>query len=148
MQIKELRDFYLFNDKLLYVSKEFIGYDPLISKGLSFEKSERGAAETTRHDTFEMGGPTLFYAMLSSFICGGPLRGHERIKILKNGRTIINYEWGSRGHGTIYTGGNDYKIENRDAFLVRNGHAMRERETDTIYRNFSPDHQYLFWSDR
>ena len=35
--IQKFNDFYLLDDTLLYVCDDFIGYNPVISKGLSFE---------------------------------------------------------------------------------------------------------------
>lgn len=141
-KIRELRDFYLLDNKLLYISKKFIGYDPLISKGLSFEKTKNG--KDIKHDTFEMDG-VVFNATLTNFISFGPLRGYRRVEISRNDKTIINYECGGMGHGLNYSKGNYFHIENKEAFLVKYGHAMREWVTGKIYSDLSEDHYYFLW---
>lgn len=142
-QIKELRDFYLLDDKLLYVSEDFIGYDPLISKGLSYKKSSESGT-TIKIDEFKMENFS-FNAILTYHISRGPLRGYTRAEILKDGRTVIKYEHGGMGHGSNYSEGNYFHLEYGNAFLLKDGYAMRDTSTDKIYSDFSSDNDYFFW---
>ncbi len=142
-QIKELRDFYLLDNKLLYVSEDFIGYDPLISRGLSYEKSSESGT-TVRLDEFKMENSS-FNAILTYHISWGPLSGYMRAEILKDGRTVIKYEHGGKGHGSNYSEGSCFKVVNGNAFLLKDGHAMRDASTDKIYSDFSSDNEYFLW---
>ncbi len=116
---------------------------PLISRGLSYERKE-GSGTKMKLEEFEMGG-SLFNAVLTHFIDWGPLRGYERIEIFKNGRTLINYERGGMGHGSNYSKGSYFHLENKNAFLIKNGYAMRNAASDKIYLDLNGDNDYLFW---
>jgi len=134
-KIKELRDFYLLDGKLLYVSEEFIGFNPLISKGLSCERNKKSGT-TIKLDEFKISGSS-FNAVLTNFMDWGPLRGYRRAEILKNGHTIINYEHGGMGHGSNYCKGNYLYVKNENAFLLKDGYALRDASTDKIYLGLS-----------
>jgi len=142
-KFKELCDFYLLDGKLLYVSREFIGFDPVISKGLSCERNKKSNT-TIKLDEFKL-GDSSFNAILTNHISWGPLSGYRRAEILRNGRTIINYEHGGMGHGSNYCKGNYFHLENGNAFLLKNGYALRDVSTGKIYSNLNHDNDYLFW---
>ncbi|MDO8667650.1 MAG: hypothetical protein Q7K35_00950 [bacterium] len=142
-KIKELRDFYLLDGKLLYVSKDFIGFDPIIGKGLSYERNKKENT-TIKLDKFKI-GETSFNVVLTSFMDWGPLRGYHRAEILKNGYSIINYEHGGMGHGSNYCKGDYFHKENKDAFLLKNGYALKDRLSDKIYLDLNGNNDYLFW---
>jgi len=137
--ITGLRDFYVLDGKLLYTSKDFIGYDPFISKGLSHAKVKSGVI--VKVDEFELNNSS-FVAILTYFIAGGPLRGYKRVEIIKNGSTIIRYEIGGKGHGTNYSEGERYFISYSDAFMVYDGYSMK---ADKVFTDYSGDDYYLFW---
>lgn len=143
-KVIKLRDFYLLDNKLLYLSREFIGFDPLISKGLSYNLAKGKCSTKIKCDEFKMGGSS-FNSILTSFCDYGPLRGYERVEILKNGKTIINYEDGGMGYGSNYRKGSCFSVENEDAYLIKDGHSMRDSSTDKIYSGFSADDEYFLW---
>jgi len=86
-----------------------------------------------------------FHVILTTFKAGGPLRGYKRIEIIKNGQTLIRYENGGKGHGSNYSEGNYFLIENSNAYLVATGHSMIDYKTNTIYRDLDGDSYYFFW---
>lgn len=141
-KIKELRDFYLLDGKLLYISKEFIGFDPIISKGMSYERTEKSGTKM-KLEEFEM-GEFLFNALLIESFSYGPVSGHKRIDIFRNGESIISHEHGGKMCWN-YEKGNDFYLENNNAFLVKDGNAMRYDSTRKIYRDFIEDQEYFFW---
>lgn len=143
--ITELRDFYLLNDKLLYARRDFIGFNPTISKGLIHDKPNK-SGKKVKLDEFEMRGSS-FTVILTYFIDWGPLKGYERVEILKNGRTIICYESGSKGYGYKYSDGNYFFVENENAYLIAQGYAMINPKTDKIYLDFDKESYYFFWFD-
>lgn len=138
----ELRDFFVFNGKLLFIRKDFIGYDPLISKGFTHEKTTSGVK--TKIEEFELNHYS-FKAILTSYISFGPLSGYKRVEIIMNGETIIRYELGSLGFGSNYTKGKDSFISGSDGFFVANGYSMRNPKTDQIFSDYSGGPYYLFW---
>lgn len=146
--IKSLSDnFYLLDNELLYISDEFIGYNPVISKGLNFESmiGTNGKAifdTNVKVDQFEMGG-VPFTAILISFLSSGPLRGYKRIEILKNGQPIINYESGGYGHGTNYKKGLRFFISDDNAYLIADGQSLKDTTYDKFYKDISPGYYHL-----
>ena len=133
--ITELHDFYLLNDKLLYACRDLVGFNPTIRKGLIHDKPNNSGTKV-KLDEFEMRGSS-FTVILTYFIDRGPVRGYKRVEILKNGRTIICYESGSKGYGYKYSDGNYF-------FVV---YAMINPKTDKIYLDFDKESYYFFWFD-
>lgn len=140
---KELRDFYLLDDKLLFVCDDFIGFNPTISEGLTFKKRKYSGTKVKVQE-FEMHGSS-FIAILPQFIDWGPLRGYRRVEILKNGRTIIRFERGGKGHGSIYFEGNEFHVEYGNAYLISEGYSMRYLNSDRIYKDLKAENFYLLW---
>jgi hypothetical protein len=138
----KLRDFFVFNGKLLYASKDFIGYDPMISTGFTHEKTTSGVK--IRIEEFELNNFS-FKAIMTSFIAFGPLRGYKRVEIFKDEVPIIRHEIGSLGHGSNYFSGKEFFISDSDGFVVSDGYSMRNPETDQIFSGYSGDAYYLFW---
>lgn len=143
-EIKELYNFYLLDNKLIYISDEFIGFDPLISKGMIHKRKETGAGTNIILDNFKMDG-SLFDAILIDYINWGPVRGYVRTEILKDGHTIINMEHGGMGHGSNYWKGDDFLVAYDNAYLVKRGYAMQDKSTHEIYNDLSSDNSYFFW---
>lgn len=114
--IRGIDNFYSIDNKLLYVSNEFIGYDPIISQRLSWVFSDIGGIKTISYN-FVM-DDTSFHAILTTFRSSGPLRGYIRVEIFKNNKLLINYEWGGMGHGSNYLKGTKYHLEDKEAFLL------------------------------
>ncbi len=146
--IEIFNDFYLLDNKLLYVCDDFIGYNPVISKGLSFERMTGHDRKPTfgtkvKVEQFELDDEP-FTAILISFLYAGPLRGYKRIEILKNGRFIINYEAGGYGHGSSYKKGNQFFITNNMAYLIADGQSLKDKETGKFYEDISPGNNHLF----
>jgi len=140
--ITKLSKFLVFENKLLYATKDFIGFGPAISKALAYGEYNFGRKVTLQE--FEMTG-SFFSVMLTSFKAAGPLRGYKRIEIIKNGQTIIRYENGGKGHGSNYSEGSYFLIENSNAYLVANGHSMKNYSTNKIYHDLDGDSYYFFW---
>ncbi len=141
--ITKLHNFYLLDGKLLYVCKDFIGFNPMISKPL-VNDTERVYDTKTKEDKFEIQG-SVFSVLLTSFFALGPARGYEKIEILKNDRKIISYEYGGKGHGVNYSEGNRFLVENNQAYLTTQGNALRDKTTNAIYSDFVEYHNYFFW---
>ncbi len=112
-KIIKLRDFYLFDNKLLYISEEFLGFDPLISKGLSYCILKGKCGTKVKLDEFKMGNSS-FNTILTRFVDYGPLRGYQRAEIFKDGKNIINYEHGGMGYGSNYNKGGFFMVENKE----------------------------------
>jgi hypothetical protein len=140
--IKKLSDFYLLNEKLLYISKDFIGYDPLISNGLSFDHT-RGKNEAKRG--LFIVGEYSFGVIFTYSISYGPLRGFRRVEITREEKTIISHEYGSMGHGSNYSKGSSFCLDGKDAFLVARGSTMGDGRDDKIYLNLNGNDYHLFW---
>ncbi|NOT94156.1 hypothetical protein [Ferruginibacter sp.] len=141
--IKKLRDFCLFEDELLYACKDFIGYNPTISKELSFyDPTDTGTK--VKVDEFEING-NIFTVILTKFFERGPIRGYKKVEILKKGVVIIRYESGSHGHGSIYNSGNKYFVENANAYLFADGNSMKDSESNKIYKDLDSEKYYFFW---
>lgn len=146
--IQKLNDFYLLDDKLLYVCDDFIGYNPVISKGLNFESmitvDGKPVFDTkVKVDQFETSGEH-FTAILISHLSSGPLKGFKRIEILKNGQSIINYESGGYGHGTNYKKSTRFFISNDKAYLISEGNSLKDTTTGKFYKDISPGYYHLF----
>lgn len=142
--LKELSDFYLLDDKLLYAHKGFIGYNPAISKPLTHESPDT-VYPKVKVEEFEMQGSS-FTVILIFFRASGPLRGYKRIEVIKNGRTIIRYEVGSKGFGSNYWEGNYFLVGDDNAYLVARGSSlMEDYKTRKIYNGLDRDSYYFFW---
>lgn len=115
--IRGLDNFYSIDNKLLYVSNEFIGYEPVISQRLTWVISEIEGVRTISYN-FVM-DDTSFHAILTTSRFSGPLRGYRRVEIFKDEKPLIKYEWGGMGHGSNYSNGIKYHIENNEAFLLK-----------------------------
>ncbi|MEO7044253.1 MAG: hypothetical protein ABI091_03025 [Ferruginibacter sp.] len=146
--IQKFNDFYLLDNKLLYVCDDFIGYNPIITKGLDFEKMTGHDRKPTfgtkvKVDKFEIDDEP-FTAILISFLYSGPLRGYKRIEILKNGHSIINYESGGYARVTNYKKGNQFFINNNKAYFIADGQTLKDSETGKFYEGISPGNNHLF----
>lgn len=131
--IQKLNDVYLVNDKLLYVSDDFIGFDPIISEGLNFERmigSNNSIPKSTKVkvEDFKIEGQE-YTAILLSVLTHGPLKGYKRIEILLNGKLIINHQYGSHGFGCNYREGRKFLIKNDVAFVILEGNQFKEKKT-------------------
>lgn len=134
--------FYLFDDKLLYVSRDFIGYNPAI-KDLNYKTPDKLGTEV-KVDEFEMRGSS-FKSILTTFFDCGPYRGYTRIEIIKNGRKIIQYERGGSAFGMNYTRGKDFFVEADNGYLITRGNYLKSFETDKIYNDFNVYSYYFLW---
>ena len=143
--ITKINNFYRYNDKLMYISDDFIGFDPLISKELHFEKldkvNERKQFGTkVRVEEFRIDN-CPYSAILVNFLTGGPSKSFKKIEILKNGRTIITYETGNRGLGFLYKAGCNFFVDNKDAYLID---IANFQESNTTRDDLATDYFKLF----
>ncbi len=134
--------FYFLDDKLLYACSDFIGFDPQISKPLTPERLQGYGTKVTV-DEFNMRG-SLFTVILINFRGSGPLRGHTRIEILKEGRTLILYKEGG-GLGGVYTEGSNLLVQQTNAYLVADGHTLKKHKIETLYPDIDGGSYYFFW---
>lgn len=141
--IQRLKDFYILDGKLLFACKDFIGYDPTISKPFVHEIPVKTGTKAIS-DEFQMNGCS-FNVILTCSTDSAPLRGFKRIEIIKDGQTIINYEKGGKGHGTNYSKGNYYLVESGNAFLVATGGAMKYFNDDIIYNDLDSGSYFFLW---
>lgn len=141
--IEKLRDFYVFNDQLLYVSDNFIGFNPHVSEGFTFDKPEL-MGHNIKNIQFELNN-ALFKANLDYRINRGPLSGHMIAEIIKQEELIIKYGSYSKGYGHGGKIGKNYLIKNNQAFLLVDGYSFRNTETDEYYSDFKSDNNYLLW---
>lgn len=141
--IKELRDFYLVDDKLLYACKYFIGFNPTISKSFSYE-TEKESGTKVKIEEFEMNGCS-FSVILTRFRDSGPIRGFKRVEIILKGKTIIRYETGGKGRGNNYSDGNKFLVDKENAYLIADGYSMKYLHADNIYLNLVGHDYYFLW---
>lgn len=142
-ELKELNfgGFYEYEGKLLHATKDFMGYDPLISIPLDmppFSHSEEQKMEYTFVVKNE-----IFRAVLTSAIFSGPLRGYKQIEIFYRENQIIFYKVGSQGFGSNYFQGEKFFFEGTKACLVVTGHKLKYDKSKNYYLDLDPDKYYL-----
>lgn len=113
---------FLFHEKLFFVSDEFIGFSPQKSEPIELkipyaDRSGKGNSTQILPGHFKIGG-SIFHTILVYFFSYGPVRGYQRIEVLRNGKSIINFESGSHGHSALYRKGQLYSTGSNEAFLL------------------------------
>lgn len=140
MKIERLFDVFVLDNKLLYACDDFIGFNPAISKGLSYMKMKGTGTKINTHE-FEMLGES-FNAILTFSKYFGPLRGYHKVEILRNGTTIIMHKVGGI-LGGCFSKGNKFLIKDGNAYLLINGFPKIGIETDGYWSALSGDDHYL-----
>lgn len=143
--ITKLNNFYLIDNKLLYISDKLVGFDPLLSTALIFEKPKLTGTEFNQI-TFQF-NKDRFTAKLTFFCERGPVRGEEKIEIFKNDQPFFTYIKGSKGYGYTYGTHINYIIDNNYAYLLASGYWLQNRKTDFIFSNLNPVAYYFMRFD-
>lgn len=139
--MEKLNEFYEYENKLLYASRDFIGYDPLISIPLSMPEFIKG--EEIKSDIIFTLADESFKAVLSAGMYYGPIRGFKDIKIFNDDKLIISNRKGGHGHGSNYNEGKSYYIHGPKCYLVIAGHSLEYDSTKETYKNLEPSKYYL-----
>lgn len=118
-KIEKLFNFFILYDKLLYICDDFIGYDPEISKGFSYEKF---SGDGTKINLYEFEMLKEHFNVITTFAkYSGPLRGYQRVEVLRKGTTIIMGLVGAAGHGGVFSNGKYSYIDDKNAYLLIRG---------------------------
>lgn len=142
--IKKLKDFFLLDGKLLYACNDFIGFNPMISKGITQKRKKVEKGTEVNVVEFEM-YRTSFTMTFTSFIGDEPDRVYKRLEVIKNGLTIIRYEKGGNGDSTNFIKEKHYLVQNTDVFLIADGCSMMDTNEGKIVGDFIADEYYFFW---
>ena len=141
--IKKQGDFYLLDNKLLYACKDFIGFNPTISKALTYDSTQEYGTKVKLEEFFMKN--RLFNAILTYFWSGGPLRGYHRIEIMETGKTIILYETGGKGHGINYSTGNKFLVVNNNAYLYMDNFDINSFKLENTNADSDKRVYYFLW---
>lgn len=140
--LKKLNNSYLLDGKLLIAKKEFIGFDPYISPGFTFNSAGEGTK--IKKEEFSL-NYYQFTVILMHYLQYGPGTVRSWIEVLRAGKTIIRFETGGSSLGYSYSKGDRFKIENGNAYYLARSYELIDPETGLVYSGLDKDQYYLLW---
>ncbi|RYD92307.1 MAG: hypothetical protein EOP50_12910 [Sphingobacteriales bacterium] len=132
---------YLHDGRILHASDRLLGVASAVSVGVPPTIAQDGVVQA---QTSFVLCDELFTITVELARFHGPLRGHRRIDVYRNGERIFFEERGSKGFGSNYSCGSTIFVERDRAYELVAGHELCDRAMGLFaWDDLDPNSLYL-----